>query len=55
MICPEKGSVIEEICIREVSAIGRLVRAGKEYVTLDIDGGQRCLVHFEYQAPVTRE
>jgi len=53
-ICPEKGSVIEEICTLDVPETGQLVRSGKGYVTIDIGPEQRCLVQFEYMGPWTR-
>jgi len=55
MICPERGSVIEEICRRNTSNHPGLVRAGKSYVVIDIAPGQRCLVEFEYRKPWTKE
>lgn len=55
MICPQPGSIIEEICTREVPAAGQLVRAGKEYVVLDIAVRQRCSVYFEYYESLLRK
>ncbi len=55
MLCPEKGSVIEEMCTRETPATGRLVRFGEGYVTIDISTGQHCAVFSEYKEPWTRE
>lgn len=55
MICPQEGSVIEEICAREVPATGKLVRSGRNYATVDITPGQRCLVNFEYYESIFRD
>ena len=53
-ICPaEKNSCLEVVCVESMPAEGKLIRAGKEYLTFNIHD-QTYVVHPEHKKSVFR-